>query len=236
MLSDPNGDGTDRELYFMYPGSYQSDFPQGGEEGAGFKKDSDSPSYEEPLSNGTQQFSPGVGTGPNSQPVNDGRFMNVLYNSYPRVNLNSHVFNERLFQWEYVDNKLTLYLPREVSQLKIVQNNKSRVVMLQKQVGSNTSNKGSNSPRHNISYLHDYIKLRYYQLCKENALSQYENGREIAANTILFDVFGCCDPGCVEIAHKVYNQYPPIVTPPEGREPIPPSRTILNHINDNRGW
>lgn len=220
----------------MYPGSYQSDFPQGGEEGAGFKKDSDSPSYEEPLSNGTQQFSPGVGTGPNSQPVNDGRFMNVLYNSYPMVNSNPYIFNDKFFQWQYVDNKLTLYLPSVVSQLKIVQNNKSRVVMLQKQVGSNTSNRGSNSSRHSISYLHDYIKLRYYQLCKENALRQYENGRNIAANIILLDVFGCCDPGCVETARTLCNQYPPIVTPPEGREPIPPSSTILNHINDNRGW
>lgn len=236
MISDPNGDGTDRELDFMYPGSYQSDFPQGGEEGAGFKKDSDSLSYQEPLSNGTRQPTPGVGTGPNSQPVTDGRFMNILYNSYPMVNSNPYIFNDKFFQWQYVDNKLTLYLPSVVSQLKIVQNNKSRVVMLQKQVGSNTSNRGSNSSRHSISYLHDYIKLRYYQLCKENALRQYENGRNIAANIILLDVFGCCDPGCVEIARKVRKQCPPIVTPPEGREPMPPSKTIKNFINKNRGW
>ena len=220
----------------MLPGSYQSDFPQGGEEGAGFKKDSDCLSYQEPLSNGTQQFSPGVGTGPNSQPVNDGRFMNVLYNSYPMVNSNPYVFNDGFFQWQYVDNKLTLYLPSEVSQLEIVQNNKSRVVMLQKQVGSNTSNMDFNSPRHNISYLHDYIKLRYSQLCRETVLSQYENGRRIAANTILLDVFGCCDPGCVEIARAVHNQCPPIVTPPEGREPMPPSKTIKNFIDKKRGW
>ena len=235
MLSDPNGDGTDRELDFMYPGSYQSDFPQGGEEGAGFKKDSDSPSYEEPLSNGTQQFSPGVGTGPNSQPVNDGRFMNVLYNSYPMVNLNSHVFNERLFQWEYVDTKLTLYLPREVSQLKIVQNNKSRVVMLQKQVGSNTSNKGSNSPRHNISYLHDYIRLRYSQL-HNVVLNNSTIGRNDVANIILFDIFGGCDKESIEIARAVHDQCPPIATPPEGRKPMPPSKTIKNFINKKRGW
>ena len=235
MIPDPNGDGTDRELDFMYPGSYQSDFPQGGEEGAGFKKDSDCLSYQEPLSNGTQQFSPGVGTGPNSQPVTDGRFMNVLYNSYPMVNSNLYVFNDGLFQWQYVDNKLTLYLPSEVSQLEIVHNNKSRVVMLQKQVGSNTSNGGSNSSRHDISYLHDYIKLRYSQL-HNVVLNNSTIGRKIAANTILLDVFGCCDPGCVEIARKVRKQCPPIVTPPKGREPMPPSKTIKNFINKNRGW
>lgn len=219
----------------MYPGSYQSDFPQGGEEGAGFKKDSDSPSYEEPLSNGTQQLSPGVGTGPNSQPVNDGRFMNVLYNSYPMVNSTPYVFNDGLFQWQYVDNKLTLYLPSEVSKLEIVQNNKSRVVMLQRQVGSNTSNRGSNSSRHSISYLHDYIRLRYSQL-HNMVLNNSTIGRNDVANTILLDVFGCCDGKFINMARTIHNLYPPIVTPPKGREPMPPSKTIKNFINKNRGW
>ena len=235
MLTDPNGDGTGGELDFMYPGSYQSDFPQGGEEGAGFKKDSDSPSYEELLSNGTQQFSPGVGTGPNSQPVNDGRFMNVLYNSYPMVYSTPYVFNDGLFQWEYVDNKLTLYLPSEVSKLEIVQNNKSRVVMLQRQVGSNTSNMDFNSPRHDISYLHDYIKQRYSQL-QSVVLNNSTIGRNDVANIILFDIFGGCDRESIEIARAVHNQCPPIVTPPEGREPMPPSKTIKNFIDKKRGW
>ena len=236
MISDPNGDETGGELRFMFPGSYQPDFSQGGEEGAAFKKDSDSLSYQEPMNNETQQSTPGVGTEPNSQPVNDERFMNVLYNSYPMVNSNPYVFNDGLFQWKYVDNKLTLYLPSEIGQLEIVQNDKSRVVMLKRQVGSNTSNEGSISSRHSISYLHEYIRQRYFQLRKEVVLNKSTMARKVAANTILFDVFGGCDKESIEIARAVHNLCPPIAPPPEGVLPMPPSSTILNFINKKRGW
>ena len=223
------------ELMFMSPELSETDFHPRGEERENPKENSDSFSWRESEHKETQQSTTEMGTVPHSQPVESEGYMDLLFRSYPCIHTNPAIFNNELFQGTYMNNRLTLYLPSEVDQLEIIQDGKTRVFTLNCQAGSNPSSPGSNSSRHYIAYLHEYIMKRYRQLCTQIVYNNGEITRKMAANVILFDIFGQCDAEYVESARKVHKECPPEGAVPMGRLPIPSASSIENYINRRRG-